>query len=276
MRNILAVIFFLSLATSSFAQEVTLKIHFIEADGGEAILVQTQDKTALVDSGTPLSGYKILDYLKENNVNALDYLIATHSHVDHVSGVFFILPKIRVKNTCDNGFIIFGWDNPLMDYYTRIFRQKGLYRVLKEGDIIRMNDVTMQVLWPPKEAFTDSSNYSSMVIVVRYKGFKCLLTADINIATEHELTKRKEDLRSSVLKIAHHGGKDATDKDFLRWVGPKTAIICVDENEEEGFPDKNVLKMLRDMNIKTYRTDESGTIVISVYSNGDYKVHTER
>lgn len=269
MKKLILIFFFIGCA-ACFAQDDGIKIHFIDVGEGEAILIQARDENALVDTGNILNGYKLAGYLKENNVKAIDHLIITHPHLDHMAGVFFIMPKFTVKRTYDNGSGLTNSDNSLFSYYEKIFRSKENYRVLKEGDVIKLGELTLAVIWPPAKSLSGDFNYNSLVIMLNYKNFRCLLTGDINNAAETELLKRKINLGADVLKVAHHGANDATSRDFIKRVRPKFAIISVDNNNKRGYPAESVLDLLEAQNIKTYRTDKNGSVLIEVNNKGDY------
>ena len=81
-----------------------VKVHFLDTKEGEAIIIQTAGTVTLVDTASILDGMRLLDYLKSHRIKSLDYLIITHPHPDHFGGVFFILPRFKIKRgVYDNG-----------------------------------------------------------------------------------------------------------------------------------------------------------------------------
>lgn len=54
----------------------------------------------------------------------------------------------------------------------------------------------------------------------------------------------------------------STSKDFLKKVNPSIAVISVGKDNIYNHPDAITTKLLDESNIKTYRTDKDGTIVI--------------
>jgi len=281
MKKILFLLFFFSLCSASAngsSRDDGLKIHFIDVGEGEAILIQAQGKNALVDTGNLLSGYKLVNYLKEKNVRNIDHIIITHHDLDHISGLFFVIPKFNVGNYYDNGVAFGGDDNPVLAWYEKIFRSKENYRSLREGDRLKLGDTTLEVIWPPvqEKPLSGSFNYNSLVIILSFRDFKCLLTADINSAVESELLKKGVDLKADMLKVAHHGAADATSEDFLNRTHPRFAVISVDKNNRRGYPTDAVLNLLRLHNIKTYRTDEDGSILLSVNDKAEVSFSVEK
>lgn len=61
------------------------------------------------------------------------------------------------------------------------------------------------------------------------------------------------------------------DSEILERTRPKLAVISVGKNKY-GHPSKEVIKILRDLDIKFLRTDENGNIEIIVEKNGQFSV----
>jgi competence protein ComEC len=69
-------------------------------------------------------------------------------------------------------------------------------------------------------------------------------------------------LKSTVLKVAHHGSKTSTTSQFLAAVDPEVAVISVGADNTFGHPSPEVVERLIDRlgEDNVYRTDEDGTI----------------
>src|SRR5438045_9132235 len=90
-----------------------------------------------------------------------------------------------------------------------------------------------------------------------------LLAGDAEDQTEHRLLTKDVDLQARVLKVAHHGSKYASSKDFLDRVKPQIAIVSCGAWNRYGHPSQAVLDRLRAANVKLYRTDLQGEITIT-------------
>lgn len=81
-----------------------------------------------------------------------------------------------------------------------------------------------------------------------YGNFSCIFTGDIEkIAERQILEEYKKDLsilKSTVLKVPHHGSKTSSTEEFLNAVKPKIALIGVGKNNNFGHPNLEVLKRL--------------------------------
>jgi competence protein ComEC len=249
-----------------------LKIHFIDIGEGDAILIEAEGESALLDSGNLLSGYRLLDYLKKNGISKMKYLIITHPHPEHIGGVFFLLPKLKAENLFDNGQPLDKY-NHLERWYEALFRSNKNYRKLSKSDTLKLGKTTLEVLWPV-QLDPISYNDNSLVIKLKSKNFACLFTADISKGTELKLLDKNADLKANILKVAHHGSREATGIDFLDAVNPEVAVISAGKDDIKEVPASEVLDLLKTKGIKTYRTDKDGDILITASADGKYNIVT--
>lgn len=73
--------------------------------------------------------------------------------------------------------------------------------------------------------------------------------------TETELT---------ILKVAHHGSKNSTSKEFLKAANPKLAIISCGEGNRYGHPHEETLERLEKVDIPWFCTKDYGAITVTV------------
>lgn len=271
IKLILIYFFFLSFISLGFSAE-SLKLHFINVGEGDAILIQANNHNILIDTGNLLSGYKLRDYLAENKVTKIKYLILSHLDADHISGAFFLLPKLEIEQIYDNDQVLDENDD-LQRWYKILLRSKKNYRRLKKGDRLRLENIELDVLWPIT-LNTGSSNENSLVIKLDYNNFSCLFVGDLIITSEEKLLQEKINLKSDILKVGHHGFSDATSQKFLEAISPKIAIISTDSEHKIGAPSPLILELLQKKNIKIYRTDKDGDIIVTINRKGQYSIKT--
>jgi len=92
---------------------------------------------------------------------------------------------------------------------------------------------------------------------------KFLLMADAPAVVEQKLVWRgalRQAQGVDVLKVSHHGSKEATSEELLKATKPEVAIISVGKNNF-GHPTKEVLERLKNAGIKVERTDQLGDIL---------------
>ena len=111
------------------------------------------------------------------------------------------------------------------------------------------------------------NNYST-VLKITYGNTGFLFMGDAEKEVENKL---KSNLKSNVIKIGHHGSHTSTGEKFLQKVSPEVAVISVGEGNDYGHPHAKVMECLERNNIKVFRTDYDGTVVIG--SDGEKIVY---
>ena len=260
-----------------------LKVNFINVGEGDCILIEAPNKiNILIDGGgTPQSnfdvgGKTVIPYLRRKGIDTINLLVLTHPHLDHLEGLLPVIKEFKVDMVLDSGLI-----SDLQEYkeFISTIQEKGIpYHLAKAGDnFIFSNNLEIFLLNPLYNAdfYNDSDfNNASIVIKLFYKNTDFLFTGDIEEATEKKLLIWQNILQSDVLKVSHHGSATSTNSEFLDKVNPMIAAITVGKNNF-GHPSQKVMERLEDKNIKIYRTDEDGTIIVR--TNGqEYWIKTLR
>ena len=90
------------------------------------------------------------------------------------------------------------------------------------------------------------------MVKLSYYKFSMLFTGDIEQIAEQEILSKydKELLKSTVLKVAHHGSKTSSTEAFLEAVRPKIGLIGVGEKNTFGHPNQEVIKRLQNLRNK--------------------------
>lgn len=253
-----------------------LKIYFIDVGQGDSCLVLTpNNKKILIDGGgTEFGDFDVgknilAPYLLDRKIKTLDYVIISHFDTDHVQGILYVMEILNIKN------IVIGkqYDkSENFDKFLKIAKQKNIkINVVKIGDRLSIEkDVYFDVIWPDdKNMITDNwINNNSLICKLVYRNFSMLFTGDIEKEAEELILSKNINLKSDILKIAHHGSKTSTSENFLKAVSPRIALIGVGENNNFGHPNEYVLERLKENGAKIYRTDTDGEISIVVEKKG--------
>ena len=157
--------------------------------------------------------------------------------------------------------------------FVEIVKSKNLnVLIVQKGKRINIEkDIYIDVLWPSTKKIEENIlNNNALVFKIVYKNFSMLFTGDIEKVAEEKILKEINPviLKSNILKVAHHGSKTSTTQEFLDNVEPQIALIGVGENNNFGHPSGEVIERLKSKDIKIYRTDEKGEIVLEVNKGG--------
>jgi competence protein ComEC len=273
--------------------ELTVRVLDVGPINGDSILITVPSgKTVLIDAGDTTKGKAVVDALKRNNIQQLDYFIATHPHPDHIGGSAEVFKAVKVLNVIDNGqepnlpsvsSVKSVSKKPVAktppsltkfydDYKAAVSASGAQYETARPGTKYDLGGgALLTVLAPTEPMFTkdqmrtggNEPNANSIVLRLDYGSFSMLFAGDAEEQTEHRLMTKELDLQTRVLKIGHHGSKYASSADFLQRVKPEFAIVSCGAWNRYGHPAQSVLDRLKAANVKLYRTDLHGEITIT-------------
>lgn len=109
--------------------------------------------------------------------------------------------------------------------------KKTKLHVVEIGQKIKIEkDLYLDILWPnAKNKIPENVlNNNSLVCKMVYQKFSILFTGDIEEIAEKAILEKYRDsdmLKSTILKVAHHGSKSSSTEEFLNAVKPKIALI---------------------------------------------------
>lgn len=239
----------------------TFEVHFIDVGQADSILIKNEEHSMLIDAGNNEDGVKLVNYLNELNVNNFDYVIATHAHEDHIGGMDDIINNFDV----DKFFMpdVLTTTKTFEDVLDALEDNDMTYNTFEENQGFSFGDANVKILYVGNDK--NDLNDTSIVMKITYYNNSFLFTGDISSEVEKKILNK--DLKSDVLKVAHHGSDYSSTDKFLDLVDPKYAVISVGENNIYKHPSNSTLLKLNDRNIKIYRTDTSGTIIMNSDGN---------
>ena len=241
-----------------------LTVKYIDVGQGDAILIKTpNNKAMMIDTGPSESEAELLKYLKTEKIKSVDVLMLSHPHEDHIGNASKIIKTIPVKSIYMTKFTT---TTKVYKEMLQTIKDKKIKATLPvAGSSFNLDTgVKVTILGPNNTKYKDLNN-SSIVCKISYGSTSFLFTGDAEDEAQKEILEKGYDLKSTVIKIPHHGGDNTTDN-FIKVVNPKCAVICVGANNQYHHPLKSVLDSIKKYKATTYRTDLKGTITFT--SNG--------
>ena len=219
----------------------------------------------------------LVPYLLDRGVKSLDYVIISHFDTDHIGGILTVMEELKVDT------VVISKQGEISENYERfvqIVKEKHIKTLIAgQGDRLKIeNEFYFDILWPSKTNLITENilNNNSIVCKLHYKNFSMLFTGDIGELAEREILKQYKNneqvLNSCFLKVAHHGSKTSSIKEFVEAVRPNISLIGVGENNKFGHPNKDVIERLEKVGSKIYRTDTMGEITVFVDKKGKIKI----
>jgi competence protein ComEC len=263
---VLALFILLILASAaSNAASGTVQASFINVGQGDSILLRDGNFDVLIDGGKSSAGTTVVAYLRAQGVDDLEVMLATHADADHIGGLIDVLQAadIPVESVLYNGYP--GNTATWADFATAVANEGLTLTPAQYPAVYTWGAMTVHVLNPEAGLSSPEQNNASVVLLVQHGSVDFLFTGDIDSTQETTVVARGTPVAAEILKVAHHGSAYSSSDSFLAAVDPNEAVISVGSNPY-GHPANETLSRLTAAGARIWRTDQSGTIVIT--SNG--------
>lgn len=246
-----------------------MRVHFIDVGQGDCSFIELGNgQTMLIDAGNPEDGENIVEYINDLQYADIDYVVATHPHDDHIGGMAEVLEafpveKMYMPNTVHTSYSF--------EHLLNVIEEKDIdLNVAKTGtSILNSGPIDIDILSPVQEEYSEMNNYSAVVRII-YGESSFLFTGDAEKIVESEILNSEIDV--DVLKVGHHGSNSSSSEAFIEATTPQIAVISCGQDNMYGHPDYEVLSILDENNVKVYRTDEAGTIMVTADQNDNIAV----
>lgn len=275
-KVIIAILLIVTICSAVLAEENVkenqLIIRYIDVGQGDCSIIQYNDKVVMIDGGSREYNQKVYTILKkELNINSIDYMISTHPHDDHISGLMTAI------SVCDIGEIYTPVNDNSIEVIgelTEKIKEKNTKVIVPEyGQKIYIGELVITFISSPQPEWNINDN--SLIVRMDYRDTSFLFTADAGWNAEQQLLANNTNIKADVIKIGHHGSYDSTSRGFLEEVNPKYAVISVGKDNGYGHPSDEVIQKLSEQKVTVYRTDKRGTI--TCISDGvNIKMETEK
>ena len=258
-----------------------LELSVLDVGQGDSLfLVFPKGRTLLIDGGGTLFHFSeeadgqgpgpgpdpgedaVSAYLWSRGYKRIDVVALTHAHQDHIGGLFAILHNFHV------GMLWIGREadsSALARLEAEARAQRIPIRHELAGATFAWDGVKGRFLWPekaPEEEPSAAKNADSLVLHLRFGDRAMLLPGDAEADAERQMLADdpEANLRADVLKVGHHGSKNATTPEFLAGVHPLLGIISSGENNPFGHPHPELLARLENAHVRILRTDTNGAV----------------
>ena len=272
---ILACVWGLLLVVPSGGHDGKLTINFLSVGQGESTLITFPDgRNMLVDGGGNVReggqdvGERLLaPALWTLGVRKIDWILLTHPHPDHLQGLKYVAANFPVGAFWEGVAPKGGADYE--ELRRRLADREVPVHVLSSADApIALGNVRIEPLGPQPGSTSsadgdeEDANDDSVVFRLVLGEFSMLFTGDIGFSTEEMLCRHPELLKSTVLKVPHHGSRYSSSPQFLNAVSPDLALISAGYRNSFHLPAVETVENLQRRKIRILRTDLDGTIRI--------------
>ncbi len=231
------------------------RIHFLNTANSDCIIIESNGKFALIDSGegnenprrkTEYKGYRdeVISYIKkiasdDKGIVNFDFVLGTHMHYDHAGNFEAIFKENNIiaqkayfkkfDESIATEMETGDWGNK--ETYEKIIRALENKNIPVISDLpdteFIFGDFTLRFLntETPEELYEKGENASSVGIIVKKGEKTAFLGADFTNDSGLEKIYAHDIGDVDLLKIGHHGYYGSSSKSFLKVLKPEITIV---------------------------------------------------
>ena len=236
----------------------------LDVGQGDSLFIESPTGNQIMfDVGPPRKVLGPLSRVMSPFDRSIDAIVITNPDADHLGGILEILKNYKVGMVFESGTLT---DSKIYQNFREEIKKQNIPDILiKRG--MRLNiggGVFIDILFPDRDVSSWATNDGSVVGRLTYGDTSVMLTGDAMAKTEKIILQEnsKEELKSTILKVGHHGSRTSSSFSFVQAVAPLHALISDAKDNKYGHPHKDTLDTLSKFGAKILRTDILGTIII--------------
>lgn len=230
-----------------------LHITFLDVGSADAVLIQTPGgKSVLINGGASVT---ILADELGRRISAfdrrLDWLVVAATDEEQVAALPRVLERYPPDQVLWSGNAQASFSSLVLKEY--LATKQILVTNAEVGQVLDLGDGgTLKVL---------TVGPRGSVLLIEYKNFRAVLPVGMSFEALDELRSGASIGPVSVLSLADSGYAASNPDEWFANLNPELVVLSVDAADENGMPDGEVLKAVKDYSL--LRTDESGWIEIT-------------
>ena len=240
----------------------SLTCTFLKVGKADAMVLQTNGQTLIIDTGEEDDGQELVDFLKNRNITQVEMLIITHFDKDHVGGADTLLANIPVVRVLVPDYE--GVDTEYTDFIKALADAGITPERISEPLSFPFGEAVVAVDPPASYEIPDGAaeydNNFSLVTTVTHGINRMYFAGDIEKDRIRELVSSGNLSACVFLKVPHHGIYHTALEDLIKTLNPKYAVVC---SSDKHPAEAETLKLMKKYGVDVLETRHGNITLIS-------------
>ena len=251
--------------------------------GDSTLMIFPKGKTMLLDAAVTASGHWVVELLEKAGIDRLDYMAASHPHIDHVGGMAEVIDSLHKRGGSVGEFWYPGRDckGYLAEIRTHLAEETP-FRSFVTGDVETIDGVTIRFYNPSPEDLVgvddtamldvETGNNVSLAMHFTFGRATFLASGDLYAGKEATVAQRfGSALHADIMKANHHGAYTSNTEVWLDTVAPKIVYAISDDNGCYELVERTEKR-----GIAYYTMGMDGSTLLSVDENRNFEILTQK
>lgn len=258
------------------------------------IVLTESGKIIVIDGGYRDEAEDFLKLIKSISVNkpVISAWFLTHLHDDHIGLFEEIIKKYYSDVVIENIYYNFPtreelqnhWQGAAIPTYDAFFGNSERFeenvKIVQKNDVFEIDSVRFEVLFVPKNRYSESKNINNTSIVIRMETGKqsVLFLADLAEPAGGDFIKEvnADKIKADIVQMAHHG-QWGVSKAVYEKIAPLCCLWCTPDwlwdNDigegfnTHGFQTVEVRRWMDELGVKQHFVIKDGTQILELPMN---------
>lgn len=250
----------------------------------DAIIIESNGKFAMIDTGLKRTSKRVTRYLKDLGVKELEFVLITHAHIDHCGGFEYLanssginIKALYIKN------ISKSTSNRMVNYNNavKVAKQKNIkiynvsnskYQTLKCGEFtFKLYNTPDRLIKAGKD---NKENVNSVTALTKIHGKKLYFAADIvndgYVNCNAENIAAKAVGKIDFYKVAHHLYSPNNSVTAMKILNPSYAVATTQKGYDKSIAARDRVLNNSRVTDKTLRYTADGTVILTIGAEGKF------
>lgn len=206
-----------------------MDVWFVQTiEDADCCIIRSAGICTVIDTGETRDAERILEFLREQEIDAISNLILTHPDKDHVGGALSLWNELSIEDVYVPSYE--KGDKELYQAFMKVVSESDTRIHTLENPVKLTCGAASLLLLPPEQTTYQQSNDYSVAVLVEHGKVKVFFAGDSEKKRIKELLHQNLP-QVDLYKVAHHGRDSTAGVELIERLSPRYAVVTAEAPE---------------------------------------------